>query len=121
MLGGASNITVFAPSNEALAPLMEEGSDAAAMAMIPGMVQAILQYHVVNGTFMSENITTAPAFLPTMLTNETFTSVTGGQVVGVRTRGEQAVVLSGLGQEANITTAVCHICICAVDLAANKT
>lgn len=101
LLGNASNITIFAPNNQAF----EAASSALeALQATPDAISALLTYHVANGSLMSAGISETPTFLPTLLANETYTNVTGGQVVGVRTEGENAVVTSGLGGTANVTT-----------------
>ncbi|GIZ45784.1 hypothetical protein CKM354_000893700 [Cercospora kikuchii] len=101
-LAGASNITIFAPSNSAL--------EAAAQVLeslqgTPDVIAALLTYHVVNASVLSANISETPTFAPTLLTNETYTSLPEGQVVGVRREGENVVVISGAGARSNVTTA----------------
>ncbi|KAM0323952.1 hypothetical protein ACHAQA_008534 [Verticillium albo-atrum] len=81
----AENITVLAPSNDAIAAFLNNSIAAAAVAADPGLIVAVLQYHILNGTYYASNITEAdgPLFVPTLLSNETYANVTGGQRVEV--------------------------------------
>ena len=107
-LANATNVTIFAPSNEAFAALNSSGALAQAAAM-DGVVQALLSYHVLAEEVYAESITTTPQFLHTTLNNATFSNVTGGQVVECRLDGETAEIISGLKSVANVTQAVCRI------------
>jgi hypothetical protein len=69
-------------------------------------VAALLTYHVLNGTYPGSAFTNMSAFVPTLLSNETYTNVTGGQVVGGKTNGSDVVIYSGLLQASKVTTAV---------------
>lgn len=102
-LAGASNITILAPSNEAFSELL--ASDAAGALTDLGLVQALLQYHVLNGTYYASNITNSTAFVPTLLTNETYTNVTGGQRVAIAEVDGNVQVFSALLASANVTQA----------------
>ncbi|EGY21474.1 hypothetical protein VD0002_g2358 [Verticillium dahliae] len=84
-LGEAQNITILAPSNDALEAFLNNTAASAAIAADPGLILAVLQYHILNGTYYASNITGAdgPLFVPTLLTNETYANVTGGQRVEV--------------------------------------
>ncbi|KAF7187160.1 Fasciclin-like arabinogalactan protein [Pseudocercospora fuligena] len=107
-LANASNITIFAPSNSALQPLAQN-EEYTALAAMPGYIAAFLSYHVFNGTVYAANISETPMFPHSLLMNETFTNVTGGQVAGVRARDDTVTVSSGLGFTANVTTADVNI------------
>ncbi|KAI7783601.1 beta-ig-h3 fasciclin [Diaporthe eres] len=104
-LGGLSNITVLAPNNAALSALLNDSSVTAAVAADPGLVPAILTYHVLNGTIRSTDITDTPAFPKTLLTNSTYTNVTGGQVVKAETEDNSVVFTSGLLRQSRVATA----------------
>lgn len=68
LLGNASNITIFAPNNQAF----EAASSALeALQATPDAISALLTYHVANGSLMSAGISETPTFLPTLLANET--------------------------------------------------
>ncbi|KAI3399300.1 hypothetical protein diail_7255 [Diaporthe ilicicola] len=104
-LGGLSNITVLAPNNAALSALLNNSATTAAVAADPGLVPAILMYHVLNGTIRSTDITDTPAFPKTLLTNSTYTNVTGGQVVKAETEDGGVVFTSGLLMQSRVATA----------------
>jgi uncharacterized surface protein with fasciclin (FAS1) repeats len=103
-LGGAQNITLFAPSNNALQAL----NSSAAMSALSqeGYIQALLNYHVLVGEFRSENITETPAFPSTLLNDTAYANVTGGQVVEVRVSDGEVVVISGFKNNVSVTEAV---------------
>lgn len=74
--------------------------------MDPGLVQAVLQYHVLNGTFYADNITATPAFVPTLLDNSTYENVTGGQVVECVNNDGNVSVYSAMMHRSYVTQAV---------------
>lgn len=105
-LNNANNITILAPSDEAFAELTN--SDAGqALTSDPGLVAALLQYHILNGTIYASNISNTSTFVPTLLTNESYANVTGGQRVEAVTIGDEAVFYSGLLQNASVSQPVC--------------
>src|SRR3954468_19201489 len=57
-LGGLSDITVLAPSNDAFSKLLSDPAVASAVQSNPSLVSALLTYHVLNGTFFSSALTT---------------------------------------------------------------
>lgn len=75
--------------------------------MDPGLVQAVLQYHVLNGTYYSDNITDTPAFVPTLLDNSTYENITGGQVVECVNNDGNVSIYSALRHASYVTQAVC--------------
>ncbi|KAK0114706.1 hypothetical protein ONS95_014191 [Cadophora gregata] len=103
-LGSAQNITILAPSNDALAGFLNSTAGAAA-ATDPGAVAALLTYHVLNGTYPASAFTNTSQFIPSLLTNSSFTNVTGGQVVEARLRGETVSIFSGLLSASNVSVA----------------
>lgn len=104
-LGGLSNITVLAPNNAALSALLNDSSVTAMVSADPGLVPAILTYHVLNGTIRSTDIQDTPSFPKTLLTNSTYTNVTGGQVVKAETEDNSVVFTSGLLRQSRVATA----------------
>ncbi|KAM7203323.1 beta-Ig-H3/Fasciclin [Rhypophila sp. PSN 637] len=106
-VAGLSDITILAPSNEAFTTLLSDPAIAAAVQADPGIVPALLSYHVVNGTYYAGDLTSAPGpvFVPTLLTNETFTTVEGGQRVEVRGSSDGVSIFSGGGAESKVTGA----------------
>jgi uncharacterized surface protein with fasciclin (FAS1) repeats len=106
-LGSAQNITILAPSNEAFAQLTN--SSGAEALTNTDLVAALLQYHVLNGSYTAAQITNSSVFVPTLLTNETYSNVTGGQVVEAVKVGDDVVFYSGLLQNSTVTTAVRYV------------
>lgn len=102
-LASAQNITILAPSNEAFASVGNETLQS--LTTNPGLITALLQYHVLNGTILSSAITNQSQFVPTLLTNELFTNVTGGQVVEAVTTGDNVTFFSGLLANSTVTEA----------------
>ena len=102
-LATASNITILAPSDEAFAAIMNSSiitqNNTAA-------IQALLQYHVLNGTYPAAAVKSMPAFIPTVLNESMYSNVTGGQVVEAVTQGTSVEFYSGLLQNSTVTTAV---------------
>jgi uncharacterized surface protein with fasciclin (FAS1) repeats len=77
----------------------------AALAGQADVVKALLQYHVVGANLPSTAFTATPAFAPTLLTNSSYTNVTGGQVVeGVAMDGG-VTIISGNRAESKVVTA----------------
>merc|ERR1712032_143969 len=113
-LASREDVTILAPSNDALETLMN--SDAASMLDNDQFVQALLNYHVINGTVYASNITQTPIFAPTYLNNSMYSNVTGGQVVEARREDGGVQFVSGLKQistvaqpNVNYTNGVVHI------------
>ena len=100
-LGSAQNITLFAPSNNALNALNSSGVSLSQ----EGVLQALLNYHVLVGEFSSENITETPAFPATLLNDTAYANVTGGQVVECRVSDGEVVVISGFKNNVSVTEA----------------
>jgi hypothetical protein len=103
-LSGLTNITILAPSNDAFAQIDNE--TLSGLAANEGLLTALLQYHVLNGTYLASAITNSSVFVPTALTNNLFTNVTGGQVVEAMTMDSNVVFYSGLLANSTVTTAV---------------
>jgi uncharacterized surface protein with fasciclin (FAS1) repeats len=103
-LGSAQNITLFAPSNDALSALNSSGLLSSSSQ--EGLVQALLSYHVLVGVFNSSSISETPVFPATLLNNTAFANVTGGQVVECRVVDDEVLVISGLKNNVSVTQAV---------------
>ncbi|KAL9023083.1 MAG: hypothetical protein Q9180_008402 [Flavoplaca navasiana] len=102
-LGSAMNVTVLAPSNEAFEMFMSSAQGQSFND--EDAIQALLQYHIINGTYRSDAVSEMPVFLPTMLNNTDYANVTGGQVVQAVMQGENVVFYSGLLNNATVTEA----------------
>lgn len=105
-LAEATNVTVLAPTNEAFESYLEDAG-LQLEDVTSGMVAALLQYHVLNGTYPSANITDSPTFINTLLMNETYTNVTDGQVVSCQMDDDDVIITSGLKSDATVVEAVC--------------
>ncbi|KAI2478230.1 beta-ig-h3 fasciclin [Pyrenophora tritici-repentis] len=103
-LSSLQNITLLAPSNAAFAKV--NNATLGALTANPGLLSALLTYHVLNGTFASTAITEDSVFVPTLLTNTSYANVTGGQRVEVEEEDDKVVFYSGLGMNSTVTTAV---------------
>jgi len=117
-LGGMSNITLLAPNNEAFTRLLNSSQAAAIQANDSSTIEALLSYHVLNGTYA--NFSSMPQFLHTSLQNPTFANLTGGQAVEAITSGNGSnattTFYSGLLQNSttvmstvNFTGGVIHV------------
>ncbi|KAF4982844.1 hypothetical protein FZEAL_1636 [Fusarium zealandicum] len=104
-LSRLSNITILAPSNDALQALLNDSSVAEQVAADPSIIAAILSYHVLNGTYYASNFTDTPMFIESLLTNTTYSNVTGGQVVEAVAMDDTVSFYSGLRAESNVTEA----------------
>lgn len=75
------------------------------MSATPDMINALLTYHVLNGTYPASAFTNTSQFIPTMLMNSTYTNVTGGQVVEAMLSGDNVTITTGLLSTSMVTTA----------------
>ncbi|KAI9715773.1 MAG: hypothetical protein M1812_005772 [Candelaria pacifica] len=103
-LGSAKNITILAPSNAAFTKLLASPAGNAIKMNNTGLIQAVLSYHVLNGTHPASSISNA-SFVPTMLMDKMFANVTGGQVVEGMKKGNNVVFTSGLKMLSTVTKA----------------
>lgn len=108
-LSNATNITVLAPSDSALRDILNS-TMLQDLPDVEGYLTAILQYHVLNGTFYAANVTNSSTFIPTMLSNSSWENVSGAQVVEALAaeddEGNKTVSFYGaLKQQANVTEA----------------
>ncbi|KAI8648656.1 hypothetical protein NCS57_01477400 [Fusarium keratoplasticum] len=104
-LADLDNITILAPSNEALSDFLNSTNITNFVPEASNVVSAILSYHVLNGSWYAGNFTDTPVFIPSLLNNQTWENVTGGQVVeGVAVEGIVSFY-SAFRAEANVTEA----------------
>lgn len=103
LLGSFSNmrnITLLAPSNEALARLNTSG-----VTITSEYVQALIEYHTLNGTILASDLNNVTSAFPhTHLTNPAYSNVTGGQVVEAVLVNKTAYFFSGLKNNVSATT-----------------
>ncbi|QDS71026.1 hypothetical protein FKW77_008094 [Venturia effusa] len=103
-LSSLQNITLLAPSNAAIAALLNS-SAGAGLASNPGLLQAVLTYHVLNGSYLAGDIPSTPAFVPSALVDPTYANVTGGQRVEAIRSGSNVTFYSGLLANSSVTQA----------------
>lgn len=106
-LVSARNVTIFAPSNQALAAIASAG--------VPDsrVVEALLRYHVVKGVVRSSAITQTAAFAPTLLDYSTplqgggvvGSNVTGGQVISAQVQNGSVILTTGLKATSKVVQA----------------
>ncbi|KAJ3509126.1 hypothetical protein NM208_g15712 [Fusarium decemcellulare] len=104
-LGRLRNVTILAPSNDAIEALLNDTSVTNMIDADPGAIGAILQYHVLNGTYYASNFTDTPVFAQSLLNNQTFENVTGGQVVEGVAMDDTVSFYSGFRAQSNVTEA----------------
>ena len=106
MLETENNVTLLAPSNAAFAAFLNSSAGAAISLNNTAAIEAVLLYHVLNGTYDSSAIMATPSFIPTMLNNTAYSNVTGGQRVEAELIGSSVTFLSGLLANSTVTQAV---------------
>ena len=79
-LANITNVTLLAPSNDALAKFTNSTAFQALASSPNGnkTIEDLLSYHVLQGEYYASNITDTPAFIHTLLNDTTYTNVTGG-------------------------------------------
>jgi len=105
LLSGAEDITLLAPSNNALQQL--NNSPLANQLMSDtGFLTAFLSYHVLNGTYYASNLTSAPTqVIPTLLDLATYDNITGGQKVISQFSDGAVTFISGGGAKSTVESA----------------
>ncbi|KAI1870581.1 uncharacterized protein JN550_005124 [Neoarthrinium moseri] len=102
-LNNLKNVTLLAPNNDALSALLNN-TDAAATLSDTGALTALLNYHVINGTFYADSFGNSSVFAATHLTNESYANVTGGQRVEARASDGSVVFFSAYKENATVVT-----------------
>ncbi|THY85808.1 FAS1 domain-containing protein [Aureobasidium pullulans] len=102
-LSAASNITIFAPTNNAFARVPRNEPEGAAIEFRNETiaVAALLANHVFKGVYTSDVITDVPTFAQTLLNSsyitptQPFSNITGGAYNGPVKNGDDVCILSG--------------------------
>jgi len=111
-VAGLKGVTILAPNNQAFQKLQNMAGEVAKLP--PGLVQSILTYHVLNGTFESPALTgEGGAIAPTLLTATEYANLNGDLNVVFASQygsfgiGEEGPlqVYSGVGNAANVVKA----------------
>lgn len=101
-LNNLQNVTILAPSNDAV-NLALNSSDSTALLANQGALTALLQYHILNGSYMLDSFQNTSEFIATDLNNQTYSNVTGGQRVECRRAANGNVTFfSALKQNATV-------------------
>ena len=105
-LANASNITLLAPTNDAMAEFFM--ANPRPLYSTPRDLTALLEYHLLNGTYSSSAITPTPRLLHTLLTDYSSRGDTNpdGIVVEAETVGDNVTFTSGFDQNSSVITAV---------------
>ncbi|THV91612.1 FAS1 domain-containing protein [Aureobasidium pullulans] len=112
-LSAASNITIFAPTNDAFARVPRNEPEGAAIEYRNETiaVAALLANHVFKGVYPSDVITDVPTFAQTLLNSsyitptQPFSNITGGAYNGLVKNGDDVCVLSGEQTISTVTQA----------------
>jgi uncharacterized surface protein with fasciclin (FAS1) repeats len=108
VLSSATNITILAPSNQAFTSYLNSSASTALANNNTALVDALLDYHVIRGTYNASTITKQASFLHTDLTTSRYANVSNGQVVEGIVIGSNVTFFSGLLANSTVTTAVCR-------------
>lgn len=123
-LSGATNITIFAPTNQAFEDLPDDIPEGIAVVdQNVTSVGALLLNHIVLGQLPSEQIGEVPIWVQSNLSSsiendvQPFLNTSGGQWLGLLDNQGTVNVLSGEYEISNVTTAVgsgreeyeCHV------------
>jgi len=105
-LNNATNITILAPSDDALHAYLNDTQTALNLIEDNGLLVALLSYHILNGTYYNTSFTNSSAFIPTHLTNHSFANITGGQRVQALLDNGNATIFSALKMNSTVTQPV---------------
>jgi len=97
-------VTVLAPNNDAFDKIPYSSLNDAFTNNDEDVITNVLEYHILQGTFLAQDLVPGtPVFIPTLLTSDTFTNVTGGQnVENVKQAGDVVVFVSGQGSRSKL-------------------
>jgi uncharacterized surface protein with fasciclin (FAS1) repeats len=98
--------TILSPNNDAFRKLVSGPSNASYPLGNASLVNAILTYHIINGTHRASDITTNPNFFSTALNDSVFANVSSGQVVEAVKQDSTVHFLSGLVADSQVVKAV---------------
>lgn len=106
-LENATDITILAPTNKAFSKLPSSVTSDA------DLVKAVLTYHVLPAVVPASAIPKSGVFAPTLLTNESYEMVTGGQVVEAKKVRKCVEIISGFEEVSDVVQAVRHLSLAA--------
>ena len=100
-------VTLLAPSNAAFAKIPYQSLHTAFENNRSDIIRSVLEYHVIPGIHRADSYNGSFTFTPTWMSNNNYTNVTGGQVVGgVQQAGNVNVFTSGFGSRSTLAEAV---------------
>lgn len=106
LLSEASNFTFLAPTNDAL----ESWVGGSTTALSGAEIEAVLTYHLLEGSYTVLDFTDEPQFVETQLTNTSYANVTGGQRVELLSSSSGSpVFVSGNQSISTIATQVSEL------------
>jgi uncharacterized surface protein with fasciclin (FAS1) repeats len=105
-----SNVTLLAPNNDAIRAFLDSSSSGSTAKNDSGLIEALLSYHTLDGTYYASNFTDASRspvmFIPTRLTNTSYANVTDGQRVEASTVNGNVTFISGLREHSTVVIPV---------------
>ncbi|PGH03994.1 hypothetical protein AJ79_07227 [Helicocarpus griseus UAMH5409] len=96
------NITVFAPRDAVLGNALPPMYDGTQPVPNAALLNAIIKYHIVPGVHGTRNVTENAMFIPTILDNDSFENVTGGQVIQTLKANDTEIIYSGMANKAQV-------------------
>lgn len=114
LLSSSTNITIFAPTNEAFAKVPRNIPEGEAIEYKNNTIaiSALLANHVFKGSYPASAASVTPIFVQSLLDNtyidyrQPFSNFTGGQYNGIVRNGDDVCVLSGELQVSKVVEAV---------------
>lgn len=107
-LGNATNVTFLAPNNDAMNALLADPVTST-LIRLEEQMEALLFYHLLNGTYRTGDFSDEDRFIPTYLTNDSYTSLDEGQRIQAE-RDNNNVTFTSYGKSnASVVTSVCLI------------
>lgn len=99
---------ILAPSNDAFKKIPYTELNKAFSNNDQDVITNVLEYHLLQGSRLAAELVPGDSvFIPTLLTNEAYSNVSGGQrVQNVKQSGDVVVFVSGLGNRCTLTQAV---------------
>lgn len=116
-INAARNVTIIAPSNNAIEEALADPDSQFAKGKVYGFMDVVLSYHILNGTWPSTSFVNSPTFIKTWMTDKTWTSVSGGQVVEAYRQNGPMTIISGKKNQTTVKTAVSRVMAKAVSVA----
>jgi uncharacterized surface protein with fasciclin (FAS1) repeats len=106
LFNSVQNATVLTPNNDAFRKLVSGPSNVSQPLGNASLINAILTYHIINGTHRASDITTNSSFFPTALNDSAFANVSSGQVVEAVKQDSTVHFYSGLVADSQVVKAV---------------